>query len=98
MIARSFDLPHPLRDPLHYRVQAFAGLRIAKAQESDPQRLDIPLTLPVVLGRPAPVMTLPVDLDGQPELGAVEIEHVAADAVLPAKSVAKELPVTEPEP
>jgi hypothetical protein len=43
-------------------------------------------------------MAVPIDLDGELELGTVEVQHVGTYAVLPAKSIAHELAIAQPEP
>jgi len=43
-------------------------------------------------------MAVPIDLDGELELGAVEVEDVGAYAVLPAKSIAQESAIAQLEP
>jgi hypothetical protein len=86
------------RDTSNHIVQALQYVGVGKAQEVNPQRLDMPLTMLVVLRHARLIMTIPIYLDGQLELGAVKVKHVTADAVLSAKSTAEQLPITQSEP
>jgi hypothetical protein len=87
-----------LRDPPSDIVQPFKHLPIGKAQDSDPERLDITLALPIVLAGTGLNMAVPIDLNGELELEAVEVEHVGAYAVLPAKTIVQESAIAQHEP
>jgi len=66
-------------------------LRIGEPQKPDAQRFDKLLSLPVILLGVVSVVTAAVNLQCQFERGAVEIQHIRTDAVLPPELIARDL-------
>lgn len=73
-------------------------IMVRQPQDANPERLDVSLpSLVSCLGSIAE-MAVPVHLDGQPGLGAIEVEDVGTDAVLASELEPVSLSATQSGP